>query len=102
MAVIAPPRRPDSHDAEFTVEPDRGGEALINEGLPRCMRGAREPSRVGISWRRLSAKLAAMVGVGSLSTTDPNPDIPLGMTARVRLRPLDQSGASHSSDTESR
>ncbi|TYL52687.1 hypothetical protein [Agromyces mariniharenae] len=29
MAVIAPPRRPDSHDAEFTVEPDRGGETFV-------------------------------------------------------------------------
>ncbi|TYL53578.1 hypothetical protein [Agromyces mariniharenae] len=31
MAVIAPPRQPDSRDAESTVEPDRGGEALIEE-----------------------------------------------------------------------
>lgn len=30
MAVVAPPRQPDSHDAEFTVEPDRGGEALVD------------------------------------------------------------------------
>ncbi|NUT57877.1 MAG: hypothetical protein HOQ00_03380 [Agromyces sp.] len=29
MAVIAPPRQPDSHDAVSTVEPDRGGETLI-------------------------------------------------------------------------
>ena len=31
MAVIAPLRQPDSHDAESTVEPDLGGEALIEE-----------------------------------------------------------------------
>ncbi|MGW4928065.1 hypothetical protein ACWEOH_02855 [Agromyces sp. NPDC004153] len=37
MAVIAPPRQPDSHDAEFTVEPDRGGEALIEASKPHAV-----------------------------------------------------------------
>ena len=69
MAVIAPPRRPDSHDAEFTVEPDRGGEALIGEaeqqawmGLPPVVDRAEVEALIREA-RRRTRRRRATIGV---------------------------------------
>lgn len=76
MAVIAPPRRPDSHDAEFTVEPDRGGEALIEEAKQHARLRRRRVAITAIvaSLAITGAVTAALVagGAGSSSSRPPS------------------------------
>ena len=75
MAVIAPPRRPDSRDAEFTVEPDRGGEALIEEAKQHARLRRRRVAVTAIvaSLAAAGAVMAALVagGAGSSSSGPP-------------------------------
>lgn len=87
MAVIAPPRRPDSHDAESTVEPGRGGDALIEEAKQHARLRRRRVAVTAIvaSLVVAGAVTGALVasGAGSSSTrpsTQAGAEIPAGTT----------------------
>lgn len=90
MAVIAPPRQPDSHDAEFTVEPDRGGEALIEEAKQHARLRRRRVAVTAIvaSLAVAGAVAAALVagGAGSSSSrpsSQTGAEVPAGGTTAV-------------------
>ncbi|MGW4929458.1 hypothetical protein ACWEOH_09910 [Agromyces sp. NPDC004153] len=80
MAVIAPPRQPDSRDAESTVEPDRGGEALIEEAKQHAKLRRR---RVAITTTVASAVVAgaataALVAGGAGTSSSERSSSPAG------------------------
>lgn len=83
MAVIAPPRRPDSRNVESTVEPDRGGEALIEEAKQHARRRRR---RVAVAATVASvvvagAVTAALVTGGAGSSSSESSSSPAGAEA---------------------
>ena len=80
MTVTAPPRRPDSHDAEFTVEPDRSGEALIEE--------AKQHARLRRRRVAVTAIVASLAIAGAVTAA-----LVAGGTGSSSSRPSSQVGA---------
>ena len=91
MAVIAPPRQPDSRDVESTVEPGRGGEALIEEAKQHATRRRRRIAVTAIvaSVAVAGAVAAALVAGASVisssesSSTDAEAEVPRAGAAAV-------------------
>ncbi|MET0888358.1 MAG: hypothetical protein ABWX92_18125 [Mycetocola sp.] len=91
MAVISPLRQSDSHDAEFTVEPDRGGEALIEEARQHA-RTRRRRTKIGavVIAALLSVTWAAVLAfgfVGTPGTSEPGLGAPLAEGVRANPVP---------------
>ena len=71
MAVIAPPRQPDSRDTESTAEPGRGGEALIEEAKQHARLRRRRVRLVAVvaSIAVCGAATAVIIGGGSTGSS---------------------------------
>ena len=90
MAVIAPPRQPDSRDAEFTVEPDRGGEALIEEAKQHARRRRRRVAVTAIV-ASLAVFGASVLGLGfgfARSSPAGGPELPVAQADLVPAYPV--------------
>ena len=88
MAVIAPPRQPDSRDAKSTVEPDRGGEALIEEAKQHARRRRRRVAVTGIV-AALAVVGATVLGFGfARSTPAGGPELPVARADLVPAYPV--------------
>ena len=90
MAVISPPRQPDSHDAEFTVEPDRGGEALIEEAKQHA-RKRRRRTTIGVAMvaALVSVAWAAALAFGLVGTSGARgPELGVTRAEGVRTDPV--------------
>lgn len=68
MAVIAPPRQPDSRDTDSIAEPGRGGEALIEEAKQHARLRRRRMAIIAVAASVAIAGVAAAAVVAGGST----------------------------------